>query len=64
MVSARAKYCPGWVEVCAAFPTSQPTSWADDHEQIMLDYRECGFTTVTADFASFIRGLVDADEFD
>jgi hypothetical protein len=112
----------------AAFPMSQPTSWADDHimvtgiyaigrtapyslcgelgttfmrdewgypalgvgiadtpsaghEQIMLDYRECGptgeptvvyvdqeddyrITLVAVDFASFIRGLVDPDQFD
>lgn len=54
------------------------------HEQIMLDYRECGpqcedgeptvvhvdqeldyqVTTVAPDFATFIKGLVDEDQFD
>jgi hypothetical protein len=51
------------------------------HEQIMLDYRDCGptgepkvvhvdqefefrITPVAVDFASFIRGLVDPDQFD
>lgn len=51
------------------------------HEQIMLDYRECGptgeptvvyvdqeddyrITPVAVDFASFVRGLVDPDQFD
>lgn len=65
---------PDWGIGIADTPTA-------GHEQIMLDYRECGptdepqvvyvdqeadyqVTVIAPDFASFVRGLVDEDEFD
>jgi hypothetical protein len=65
---------PDWGIGIADTPTA-------GHEQIMLDYRECGptgeprivyvdqeddyqVTVIAPDFASFLRGLVDEDEFD
>lgn len=64
---------PDWGVGIADTPTA-------GHEQIMLDYRECGptgepqvvhvdqeagyrVTVIAPDFASFVRGLVDEDEF-